>query len=395
MTFLIAWIDELGGWLFGDSAASHAGAPSSEKTSFGELQLSDRGTVEEAVIKISRLPRNILAAVCGSARSAEIFLDLLSRNLSLYDEDTISILTRLTLISRDWDPFVIIFAEPAVPSRGLLLFSSTEGPQTTTTNELETCIAGSLGPFLRWQAAAGIAVIRKIDAPPETRQILAAAYLQSIGISNILPAEGVGGAFWSAQLSTTGECHWQDDVIYLIYSQISFFPCPSDMPESSQFQPDAMIRCLIRDDVAFTISSVRRKLSALVPLGCTQATLDAAQAKVEHPRRYVAATRYVAFLNSSTRRIVLIDRARIAEQCEFVCIYDNDLKKVKTTDISPPSRVYMFVTNNLRRHLEAQPRYKNSCHVSVLQYQNDHYHVLEQHIPLAEGVCVDGNFSDL
>ena len=283
MTVLLAWIDEFGGWLCADSAATHQGRPRHSLTSFGELQTIDHATVEEAAIKISHLPSDVIAAACGDSRSAEKFLDLTRRELiDNGAENLITILKDLTIVSDSWEPFVLFFMQMTSDNDYQLIgFDSRLGPSEPILNHRSTArdgsieqmyyTTGSLKSSLSKQLVYAIGHIRKFPCTPELRQMIAAVYMQSMGIAEFLPSQGIGGAFWSARLSH-GECYWQSDITYIIYTPGSFVPAPNDNSSASAIYQTAsadMVRCLIRDGIGFVISSVERKSLALIPLGCT------------------------------------------------------------------------------------------------------------------------------
>lgn len=407
MTILLAWMDHFGGWLFADSAGTHQNPPRHSFTSFGELQTLDSKTVEEIAIKISRLPGDTIAAACGDSWSAQRFLDLTSRELATRGIDHLaSILSDLLIVARDWDPFALIFMRTTHDSHQLMWFDNVNGPSMPISSEEAVALlthqdkynlylAGSPSPGLSQQLVYTIASIRKSNLPPILCQMTVLAYLQSLGISEILPAQGIGGAFWSIRLFR-GECHWQEDITYIIYNPGMFVPMFEPDPSwpilyQTKSHPD-MVRCVIRDGIGFVISSVERKSLSLGPLGSQQSDLSAAHPKVEQPQRYFAPCRYLAFLSRMGRRVVLLDRGEVMEHCQdFAAAYSGDMPpdifNSLGIDKSDPRRdlyVVLIFSEALKNTLDVPAGDADQCYLTVIHQDGDVRRGSDLHLPHAD-----------
>ena len=215
--------------------------------------------------------------------------------------------------------------------------------------------------------------------------LAAAAYMQSLGVTNCLPEQGVGGTFWTARLYR-GALHWQDDVIYVLHNPDDFTSYAAHGLEGLHgINPSAhYIRCVIRDGVGFTVSSIRRRLFVTPPPGMSEQTWMAAREKVPQPRRYLSLARYIAFVSRTGKRIVVIDRSAPLEVCNFMYAYRNDLEGIPTTADSPPSTATVMISDHLRRTLADKPPVEHQdcqCFLTVVLYKGEQADLREFVIP--------------
>lgn len=225
MTFVIGCIDGADGYLFCDSALSHDGPPQARESSFGELQLLDDRTVEERMLKILDLVPGVSVGIVGYIIPALEFVEVIRTALRVGGGDLPAVLEKHRHVASDGLRFELMFVESKggrariivfVPGRPLGLFEH-NGVMTI----------GSLSYELKSVMVRTITKLRRLAMPPEVRVAATLVGLQMLSVRNVLPQQGVGGAFFGLHIKPNGVA-WQPAIEYSVY--------PPTLPEQPVVQ---------------------------------------------------------------------------------------------------------------------------------------------------------------
>lgn len=219
MTVIIGHKSHGGVFLFSDSALTRRGSGlllGSPRSTFGETQEVDGRAVEELMPKVIELPRHVLSAFSGDVRSAVEFLHSVATRLKHTNEAVEDIVRVRTVESgADAHRFNAMFGYCTGGSPEILLMENTGRIARASEN---TAIAGSLPEAHRslMLRLVNVALVN-LDAPPAVCIAVVLTALQSMSINEILPAFGVGGAFFGAFVDRNGVT-WQQTMVYGVHA---------------------------------------------------------------------------------------------------------------------------------------------------------------------------------
>lgn len=216
MTVIVGHKSRDGIFVFSDSALTRSGLPSLPRSAFGEHQEVDGRAVEEMMPKVIELPRHVLAAFSGDVTSALDFLANIATHLKHSSGDIESIVRgRLTCIPSDAHSFLAMFAYYEEKNPRILLTES-GGAAISPGEDRNPVIAGSLPEAHRSLVLRIVnTILSNIKAPPEVAIAVVLTALQQMGINEVLPSFGVGGAFFGAYV-TRRKVIWQQSMLYCI-----------------------------------------------------------------------------------------------------------------------------------------------------------------------------------
>lgn len=342
MTFLIGWHDADGAFLCADSAETHVGNRAGETSSFGEARPPNQPTVEECVVKLIPLPRNVVVAICGAVVPALDFLETVGDYLANTDLALAEILGR-TGVSNDFeDDFDLLFAHCAEGDPTISIFTSSDTPEADYLRD-GFITTGCLPGLQAALATRLVNTVRTYPLPPDARLAGSLVALQSIGIREYLPAHNVGGAFFGARVSADG-VHWQPDINYLIYPTGGFRSALVGEPsgttaELPQHGGIEKVRVLVREGGAAVISSVGAPAARLMfpPLGArTKAEWDEfAKSAFPSPSRLLVHGQHVGLLNRDRASLTYIYNPELRTTSAFAVVDRDDMKGMASIDVSP------------------------------------------------------------
>lgn len=310
MTAIFGWQDGPEVFLIGDSAVTSSHPPRGKTSSFGEAVIQEDITVEEAAIKIVELPRSLIVGVAGSSRTAMNYLETLTHNLRQGDRPIREILEGVAQSFRgNKQGFQMLVGHPHDGGMALTRVRTTDPVISPVGNA--TAILGSLPERRKAGAAHLISVIRSHGLPPEGRLAAAIALLQAGGITDYLPAYGVGGTLFGARTNLAGVT-WQPDMMFFVYPPKLFGESPilrdEDTPTFSAGDRLGMVRVLVRRGAGIVLSSLGHpKARVFIPPAPPLTELqwrDVAVAAVPPPFELIASCRYYGFLNTGFRKAV-------------------------------------------------------------------------------------------
>jgi hypothetical protein len=276
-------------------------------SSFGEQQAVDGGRVEESAFKIVQLHPGVLVGVAGDAYRAYEFLRLLWRDLQVPGRSAKRVVDETLPIFADGERrFDAILIDSASSRTPYVIACSSDGAREDfPAGTPDPLIIGSLPLETRATVAGAIDQLRASSHPREAILVATLGLLQSLGVTEYLAANGVGGAFFGVRCSQQG-VFWQPDIVYLLYNPgaITAAPIVADTaPELFTYSAEiTIVRVLVREEAGIVISQLSEPATRLfIPPTADRRTEDEWRKvmldQIVEPWRPLVASRYYVFLN--------------------------------------------------------------------------------------------------
>jgi len=267
MTLNLLWSDDKCTYAIADSARTHPALPQFEQTVLEQLQRLDHRniSVEEGALKILPLGSDYLVALCGSEADSIEFLRVLMHVHATSDAyavveycNRVDDRARMDVaLGKDPDePFVVY----RLPAREML---HVRRGHVHTSGSLEERLARLLATAVNENL-----IVRGFEHP-EMNLVAGLAYATTMAVNENLSEQNIGGAFFGAAVDSQG-FHWQPDITYMVYGrnfdegmvEVSDPDMPSAAPEVSTEDRFRIVRTLVRDDVAISVSMNLRRIVA-------------------------------------------------------------------------------------------------------------------------------------
>lgn len=227
MTFVIGQVIRDHVFLFCDSALTHRrnSVLTTRYSTFGQLQDLDDRKVEEAMLKVMRLPRDVVVGIAFDDLDEALGLVKQLRARLAIKRKSITDCVRSLCISRG-APKVEMLIGWHEQHGQLWLFDNQIGLTEDVGPGRSACI-GSLPHSLLVPFSNIIARFGEVPIPRDMFMAGALVSLQAFSVFENLPQHGVGGTFFAVNVGSDGVL-WQPDIAYAIAS-----PMPHDANDPS------------------------------------------------------------------------------------------------------------------------------------------------------------------
>ena len=305
MTYCIGWIYKNSVYLAADTAATSSYKPTSELSSFREYHAkTERGFVEESLIKIIPISNDCMVCYSGNVNLADNLIEFLKDNYTTQNR----IQELLNSMHVSLGPFdkctTLIIAMNG--ENGPKLFRWETGFEPCFQGE-QFYQSGSMVSYHSELTPKILTILMSGNIPEERVLPILTGVIQSYGMHDNLIQQSIGGLIFGAYINHEG-VHWQQDTSYILYA-----------PKMTSIE---YINAFVRDNAIVVNSSVTNAtkcfMSRLQDLGSERWK----NKWLHHIQEHINSNNYEywVFLSKKEKLITVVNWPSTSEKCKYVSL---------------------------------------------------------------------------
>jgi hypothetical protein len=312
MTMIVGWRSGESVFLVSDTGLTRSRPPSAPRSSIGQAQATDSGSVEEGLPKVVPLSDSVAVAYCGDGGPARSLLSTLKEHCSAAPLERLIPRAWMSVSSSATERVEILCAERRDGASNLWRWSSDRPGSVESVSNFAVC--GSLRAAHTERVGRLLNRLRENGcSTTESLPVVMAVLHQMCSVNDVV-VDNVAGILVGCFVSPSG-FHWQEDTTYLLHPpDLALLP-RTDSPTFDSTSASTsvgwdLVASVVRDNVVVLHTTVGDRIVAMGD------SISMRTSPKEWRDRWLSelggvfrgrCSRYYVFLNRRSPTVVIVD----------------------------------------------------------------------------------------